>query len=294
MNDMINKTLIYALKDPETKEIRYIGKSTCGLRRPKQHALKYSLIANTHKNNWIKSLLAKNLMYEIEIIEENIDLNDLSTREIHWIIHYKNLSVNLTNGTDGGEGALGREVSEETRRLMGEKKKEWFQTNGPTETQLNTCFKRKERKTINGIEHKHCWKCNEYKQIEEFGQYLQSWDKISYCCKPCHNLIMAEYREKNAGPLLNPEELAKSYEDRKVAMSEGLKERYKNDPEYRLKNSRAKSKPILQCDLNGCIIKEFSSALEAKKAGFQNSNVGQAIKYKKPYLGFMWKFKNKE
>lgn len=291
---MNNKNLIYALQDPETKQIRYIGKSTKGLKRPHEHKRAYSLKAHTHKNNWIKSLFAKNLMYEIVVLEENIEDNQLDTKEIYWIAYHKSINSPLTNGTDGGEGSLGREISEETRKLLGEKKKGWFENKGPTQSQLDTCFKRKENIIKDGIEQRDCTDCKELKSLSEFPKNKNRYDGIGTICKLCNRNRMRERRLKNPPKKLSAEEFQQSYENRQNAMSEGLKERYKNDPEYRLKNSRAKSKPILQCDLNGRVIKEFSSALEAKKAGFQNSNVGQAIKYKKTYRGFTWKFKIKE
>lgn len=288
---MSNKNLIYGLQDPETNEIRYIGKSTKGLKRPHEHKNEYSLKHSSHKNNWIKSLFAKNLMYGIVVLEEGINADQLDTREIHWIAHYKSTGAFLTNGTDGGEGALGREVSEQTRKLMGEKKKGWFETKGPTQAQLDSCFKRKENIIKDGVVQRDCTDCKEIKPLVEFARNKSRYDGFANICKNCHTIRMRQYRIKKPPKKLSPEEFQASYENRQTAMSAGLKEAYANDPEYRLKNSRAKSKPILQCDLNGRVIKEFSSALEAKKAGFQNSNLGQAIKYKKPYRGFTWKFK---
>lgn len=289
----MNKNLIYALKDPETKEIRYIGKSTTGLRRPNQHKLKHSLIAQTHKNNWIKTLLEKGLVYEIIVLEENLDSVVLDSKEITWIAHYKALGASLTNGTEGGEGSLGRTLSDASRKVIGEKMSNWFKTHGPTDKMKEISYKKKEYNNIGGINHKHCWKCNEYKPLTEYGNYSSSWDKLAAECKTCHNLIAKSYRDSHPIIKLTEKELEQSYVDRKDAMVAGLKEAYKN-PELCKQNAIKASKPILQCDLNGRVIKEFSSALEAKKAGFQNSNVGQAIKYKKPYRGFTWKFKNKE
>lgn len=288
----MNKNLIYALKDPETNEIRYIGKSTSGLRRPNQHKQKYGLLTNNHKNNWIKSLLAKGLMYEIIILEENIELESLNNREKYWVTYYKSLGSCLTNQTDGGEGTWGYKMDEQAKELMSEKRKLWFKENGPTEKMLEVSYKKKERKIIDEVEHKHCWRCDIYKPLSAFGQYLKAWDRLNYHCKECHNNFMAEYRETHAGPLLTQEQMAKSYTDRKEAMRAGVIQAYKDNPDIKRKISEKTSKPILQCDINtGKVIKEFASALKAKEAGFQNANIGQAIKFKRPYRGFIWKFK---
>lgn len=56
----MNKTFIYTLKDPITDEIRYVGKSDDPKNRLVEH-LKKSKYNKTHKNNWIISLLDKDL-----------------------------------------------------------------------------------------------------------------------------------------------------------------------------------------------------------------------------------------
>lgn len=170
---------------------------------------------------------------------------------------------------------------------------DWFKTNGPTDKMKEISYKKKEHCFINDIEHKHCWRCDQWKLLTEYGNFDKSWDKLKYTCRNCHKELVREHRAKNPVKTLSKEELKQSYVDRKDAMVAGLKNSYKN-PELRKQNSEKASKPILQCDLSGRVIKEFASALEAKKAGFQNTNVGQAIKYKKPYRGYMWKFKIKE
>jgi hypothetical protein len=102
--------LIYALIDPDTEAPRYIGKSTQGLARPRQHFSRWSLRANTHKNSWLKKVLAAGRTVEIQVIEEfpeDCGAERLSSAERFWIENYRWLGCDLTNATDGGEGTKG-------------------------------------------------------------------------------------------------------------------------------------------------------------------------------------------
>ena len=66
------KTFIYGLCDPETNEIRYIGKSNQPKKRLQDHIYSCERTV-THKNNWIKSLLNKK--YELR-----------PTNDYYWIL----------------------------------------------------------------------------------------------------------------------------------------------------------------------------------------------------------------
>lgn len=52
--------LIYALQDPNTKEIRYIGRSTKGLKRPQNHLLPCYYLAKKNKK-----ALRKTIYFEV-------------------------------------------------------------------------------------------------------------------------------------------------------------------------------------------------------------------------------------
>ena len=104
-----SKYLIYGLVDPITDELRYIGRSSSGLARPRQHH-QPSMLRKSDQGycgNWVRTLITQNLKPEIIIIEEfqgNIQLNDA---EEFWIAYYKGLGCRLTNLTVGGAGANG-------------------------------------------------------------------------------------------------------------------------------------------------------------------------------------------
>jgi len=116
----MKKCLVYALIDPTTDHIRYIGKSTSGLARPKAHAYpSKNAIDQTHRGHWIRSLLAQGLIYRIEVLEECDSPDAVAKAECAWIARKRAEGCPLTNATDGGEGCVGRRLSDETRRKIG-------------------------------------------------------------------------------------------------------------------------------------------------------------------------------
>lgn len=114
----MHRLIVYALCDPETLEIRYIGKSVSGLRRPKAHTSPHSLKSPTHKNRWIKSLLRQGLYPLIVVLEDVRSQVCLGQAEIRHIRCARLLGVRLTNATDGGDGALGRKWSASQHERM--------------------------------------------------------------------------------------------------------------------------------------------------------------------------------
>jgi hypothetical protein len=112
--------LIYALVEP-SGEIRYIGKSTSGLKRPRRHRQPAVLAANNqYSGRWIRSLQARGETYSILILEYVIDSEsgELEDAERRWIKFGRESGWRLTNLTDGGEGTPGWVPSAETRDRM--------------------------------------------------------------------------------------------------------------------------------------------------------------------------------
>src|SRR5438552_2383132 len=107
------KFLIYALCDPRDNAIRYIGKSSNGLRRPQAHRYPSARIDGTHRAKWLQALHLLGLRATIEIVEvcSAISLNEA---ERFWIEEFRREGCKLTNHCDGGEGTAGRIVSDET------------------------------------------------------------------------------------------------------------------------------------------------------------------------------------
>lgn len=113
--------IIYGLVDPRTNAVRYIGRSSSGLRRPKHHAIPSVLRKDrTHKGAWLRLLSGLGLKAEIIILEEFSTADDLGIAECFWIAQARGVGWMITNVTTGGDGGLsGMRHSNETRAKIG-------------------------------------------------------------------------------------------------------------------------------------------------------------------------------
>lgn len=107
---------IYALFDPATEELRYIGKTTKSLgTRLSQHIYDSRHGVRNHRNCWIRSVCTP--MIRVLVVVPN-DLGSETEQRI--IAFYKANGCRLVNATDGGEGNVGLKHSEETRAKLRE------------------------------------------------------------------------------------------------------------------------------------------------------------------------------
>jgi ribonuclease BN (tRNA processing enzyme) len=125
--------IIYSLKDPNTLEIRYVGKTTSELKtRFDSHCCNQNIYRKNYSAQWIKSLILQNkkpIIEIIEIVEDNI----WQEKEKYWIKKFKQEGFKLTNMTEGGDvGCKGYKhtekaklnISIKNKRL---KSKEWME-----------------------------------------------------------------------------------------------------------------------------------------------------------------------
>lgn len=113
MNGM---TTIYALCDPVTSEIRYIGKTVSSLRirlASHMHCAK-SLADICYRSCWIRSLSSRPHIIPLLVVPDT----EGSSTEIRVIAGMRSAGVRLTNLTDGGEGVVGYVKSPELRAQM--------------------------------------------------------------------------------------------------------------------------------------------------------------------------------
>lgn len=159
----MNTIYIYALLDPCTNIIRYVGKSISPNKRYYQHLHPKGF---THKDNWIRKLISNDLKPIIKILEECTEDN-WEERECFWISSFEN----LTNSTDGGQDGrmsekvrqklslinsgennpnFGKKASDKTRNLISERLKD---RNLSKEHKNNIGVSLSKKITIDGIEY---------------------------------------------------------------------------------------------------------------------------------------------
>jgi len=93
---------IYALKEPDTGEIRYIGKSDNPERRLKSH-LSSAKKAQSHRAYWIRSLQSLGKVPLLEILDEVL-YEHWQAWEAAYIEFFRESGCKLVNGTPGGDG----------------------------------------------------------------------------------------------------------------------------------------------------------------------------------------------
>jgi len=109
---------LYALKDPRTNEIRYIGKTTRpALERLKDHISNSRGRKNINRcTNWICSLLSVDCRPELVILRDDIQLEEhLNTEEIAMISFCRDAGFNLVNMTGGHTFNFIGEINETTQ-----------------------------------------------------------------------------------------------------------------------------------------------------------------------------------
>lgn len=124
----MHKYLIYALQDPRNGEIRYIGRSSSGLNRPRQHLCPSVYNKEVQKNypvyNWVRKLDKMGMRAEIIVIQSFVEITneELDNCEIYWISEFKKKGSPLLNLGIGGGGCRGVKWSEETRKKLSNRK----------------------------------------------------------------------------------------------------------------------------------------------------------------------------
>ena len=118
---IMRKWHVYALSDPRTNAVRYIGWAFNPVKRLRDHVFK-SKAAFTHKDNWLKQLTACGLSPILSVLESGTG-NGWAECETKWIAHHRGAGANLVNSTDGGEGVVGLKFSQESRLKMSLAKK---------------------------------------------------------------------------------------------------------------------------------------------------------------------------
>jgi len=110
--EVTERYLVYALVDPRTDQVRYVGKTIRGIERIQEHTQKSSTKREqTHKARWIRQLAAEGFTPTVRLLEVQPTRTRLNEAEVKWIAFGREQGWPLTNLTDGGEGALRRSAS---------------------------------------------------------------------------------------------------------------------------------------------------------------------------------------
>lgn len=111
----MNETCIYALVDPRSEEVKYVGKSNNPKRRLRDHIKGFGVRHNLDKKRWLDELLSLGLEPKITILER-CDLSSWQEREVFWIAEMRKLGSPLTNRSNGGAG-LGAHTKRTSRAI---------------------------------------------------------------------------------------------------------------------------------------------------------------------------------
>lgn len=110
--------LIYVLSDPRTGEIRYVGKSSSNLQRPRHHSTPAKLAKDrSYKANWVRSLLRLGIRPVVEVVEDFDSFESLNEAERFWIFQFRALGFRLTNLTNGYEGSNKKKSAEHRAKI---------------------------------------------------------------------------------------------------------------------------------------------------------------------------------
>jgi transcriptional regulator with XRE-family HTH domain len=87
---------IYALTDPLSEQIRYVGQTTGNVwQRYAQHIA--LLQGQSAKTAWIRRLIQQGQVPGLKILEEHVSLEDAYSRERHWLTSYLEAGYGILN-----------------------------------------------------------------------------------------------------------------------------------------------------------------------------------------------------
>jgi group I intron endonuclease len=256
----MKETYIYKISD-ELGNTRYIGKSNNPRRRLYQHIKDKS---NLHKFNWLNSIIKRGNKPIIEVIEK-VSMDTWKEREIYWISKFKDDGFDLLNMTIGGDGAEGMIHSEESKQRMRKSK-------------LGIPLSEEHKKNISeAVKLK----------AEENPFYNRSGNNPKQPID--RDLLYQLYIVEN----LSMPEIAEKLDCSEKKVWDNLQDyEIKKDKRIWKKQCASQSKKVvLQYDLEGNLIKEWSSAVSVyEKLKIKPERCCQGRM--KTSKGFIWRYKD--
>ncbi len=95
-------TFIYALLDPRTGAIRYVGKADDPQKRLGDH-LRQCKCGESYRAHWLRQLLRDGLRPLLEVVDE-VAQSEWAAVECAYVTFYKEQGCELVNATPGGDG----------------------------------------------------------------------------------------------------------------------------------------------------------------------------------------------
>jgi group I intron endonuclease len=150
-------------------------------------------------------------------------------------------------------------------------------------------WNRKEPKFIDGIEHRQCAKCCEYKPLEQFSVMKRKTQtskefplNLDYYCKPCKRTYNKQYPYQRKPK----EEVAKSYKERGKKSSKMMKDKFSTEEARRAKSLTYGGYKGVN-PITGETI-TFECGHDLKKAGLPLPQVSNVLNTEKTAKGYKW------
>jgi hypothetical protein len=115
---------IYALIDPRTHELRYIGQTGRSLpARLTRHIRTAKDGTRAHMGAWIRGMLADGVSPELVVVEEHPNEQAADEAEQFWIEYFRSIGCRLVNRAIGGAAIRGwRHTSEQREKWRRERR----------------------------------------------------------------------------------------------------------------------------------------------------------------------------
>ena len=242
--------------------------------------------------------------FTTEVIETCDTIDLLKEREIHWIKTLQSQSKEIGyNVTNGGDGAFGRPVSEETRQIMREKatgRKHSDETK--LKLQYNTSIKSISMYTLDGVYVKTFNSSREAsREIGVNSTNIAACARGNYTQSGGYKWSYTTELKPIDKPSINT--TFKPVKSRVVVMTDEVKKKISDsnkatfsDPARRLKRSQnnPKNRVIVQYTLDGILVKEYNSVADAvREIGAKtHTNIAKCARgIRNKAEGFVWKYK---
>lgn len=117
MNTQTRAWSVYALVDPRTNEIRYVGVAGNTRTRLQSHLREAKKNKQTYKARWLRQILSQGMLPLLQVLEAGSG-GGWAESEKRWIAELRAAGTRLSNLTDGGEGVPGLRWTPEQRESL--------------------------------------------------------------------------------------------------------------------------------------------------------------------------------